>query len=88
MPKIDPLLSLDCARVEGMGAQSKERKGSHFAALHSEAIVQKPQGPNIYDLKIWLQPSGNHEVTEAAAVAKAECSCKTDKENQWPGIKV
>ena len=28
----DPLLSLDCARVEGVGAQSKERKGLHFAA--------------------------------------------------------
>ena len=23
--------SLDCARVEGVGAQSKERKGSNFA---------------------------------------------------------
>ena len=28
----DPFLSLDCARVEGVGAQSKERKGSKFAA--------------------------------------------------------
>ena len=27
--KFDPFLSLDCARVEG---QSKERKGSNFAA--------------------------------------------------------
>ena len=32
MAKFDPFLSLDCARVEGMGAQSKERKGSNFAA--------------------------------------------------------
>ena len=32
MAKFDPFLSLDCARVEGMGAQSKERKGSKFAA--------------------------------------------------------
>ena len=32
MAKFDPFRSLDCARVEGMGAQSKERKGSHFAA--------------------------------------------------------
>ena len=32
MAKFDPLLSLDCARVEGVGAQSKERKGSNFAA--------------------------------------------------------
>ena len=32
MAKFDPFLSLDCARVEGTGAQSKERKGSNFAA--------------------------------------------------------
>ena len=32
MAKIDPFLSLDCARVEDVGAQSKERKGSNFAA--------------------------------------------------------
>ena len=30
MAKFDPFLSLDCARVEGVGAQSKERKGSNF----------------------------------------------------------
>ena len=30
--KFDPFLSLDCARVEGVGAQSKERTGSNFAA--------------------------------------------------------
>ena len=30
--KFDPFLSLDCARVEGVAAQSKERKGSFFAA--------------------------------------------------------
>ena len=30
--KFDPFLSLDCDRVEGVGAQSKERKGSNFAA--------------------------------------------------------
>ena len=30
--KFDPFFSLDCARVEGVGAQSKERKGSNFAA--------------------------------------------------------
>ena len=39
MAKFDPFLSLDCARVEGVGAQSKERKGSHFAAQRSGAIV-------------------------------------------------
>ena len=32
MAKFDPFLSLDCARVEDVGAQSKERKGSNFAA--------------------------------------------------------
>ena len=32
MAKFDPFLSLDCARVEGVGAQSKEMKGSNFAA--------------------------------------------------------
>ena len=32
MSKLDPYISLDCARVEGLGAQSKERKGSNFAA--------------------------------------------------------
>ena len=35
----------------GDGAQSKERKGSNFAAQRSGAIVQKPEGPNTYDLK-------------------------------------
>ena len=39
MAKIDPFLSLDCARVEGVGAQSKERKGSNFAAQRSGAMV-------------------------------------------------
>ena len=32
MAKFDPFLSLDCARLEGVGAQSKEMKGSNFAA--------------------------------------------------------
>ena len=32
-------------------AQSKERKGSNFAAQRSGAIVQKPGGPNTYDSK-------------------------------------
>ena len=54
MAKFDPFLSLDCAWVEGVGAQSKERKGSNFAAQRSGAIVQKPEGPNTYNLKIWL----------------------------------
>ena len=54
MAKLDPFVSLDCARVEGVGEQSKERKESKFAAQHSGAIVQKPEGPNTYDLKIGL----------------------------------
>ena len=52
--KFDPFLSLDCAGVESVRAQSKEMKGSNFAAQRSGAIVQRPEGPNIYDLKIWL----------------------------------
>ena len=36
MAKFDPFLSLDCAR-----AQSKERKGSNFAAQRSGAIVHQ-----------------------------------------------
>ena len=32
MAKFDPFLSLECAMVEGVGVQSKERKGSNFAA--------------------------------------------------------
>ena len=32
MAKFVPFLSLDCTSVEGVGVQSKERKGSNFAA--------------------------------------------------------
>ena len=60
MAKFDPFLALDCARVESVGAQSKERKGSNFAAQRSKAIVQMPEGPKTYNLKFWLSPSGNH----------------------------
>ena len=35
--KYDPFLSLDCARVEGGGLQSKERKVSNFAAQCSDS---------------------------------------------------
>ena len=41
--QFDPFLSLDCTRVEGVGAQSKERKGSNFAAQRSRAIVVQAQ---------------------------------------------
>ena len=43
MAKCDPFLSLDCTRVEGVGAESKERKGSNFAAQRSGAIVLQAQ---------------------------------------------
>ena len=56
----DPFHSLDCAMVEGGGEQSKERNGSNFAVQQSGAIDQKPEGPNTYNLKIWLSPFGNH----------------------------
>ena len=45
MAKFDPFLSLDCARVEGVGGQSKERKGLNFAAQRSGAIVQESRSP-------------------------------------------
>ena len=32
MEKFDPFLSLDCATAEDVGAQSKERKETNFAA--------------------------------------------------------
>ena len=44
MAKFDLFLSLDCARDEGVGAQSKERKGSNFAVYRRGAIVHKPEG--------------------------------------------
>ena len=37
-----------------MVAQSKDRKGSNFAAYLSGAIVLKPEGTNAYNLKIHL----------------------------------
>ena len=51
MAKFDPFLTLDCARVEGAGVQSKERKASNIAEQRSGAIVQKPGRPNTYDSK-------------------------------------
>ena len=52
MAKFDPVLSLDCAGVEGVGAQFKERKGSNFAPRRNGAIVQKPEGQNTRVLSI------------------------------------
>ena len=37
--KLDPFLSLDCTRVEGVEAQCKERKGSNFAIWQPWAKV-------------------------------------------------
>ena len=37
--KFDPFLSFNCARVEGVGPQSKERKGSNFCHLATLAQV-------------------------------------------------
>ena len=44
--KFDPFLSLDCARVEGMGAQSKERKGSNFAIWQHWWAPAHPADPD------------------------------------------
>ena len=52
MAKFDPFLSL--RPTPSTLAQSKERRGSNFAAQRSKASVQKPEGPNTCDLKIWL----------------------------------
>ena len=52
--KFDSFLSLDCAPTPSTLAQSKERKESNFAAQRSGAIVQKPEGPNMNNLKILL----------------------------------
>ena len=52
MAKFDLLLSLDCARVEGVGPNP--RKGRDQILQRSGAILQKPKGPNTYVLKIWL----------------------------------
>ena len=73
MAKFDPFLSSDCARVEGVGAQSKERKGSNFVAQRSGAAVQKPKGPNTYNSKnpaiaIWQPCLG------VAGVVLPECA--------------
>ena len=49
--KIWSLPFLGLYQGEAVGAQSKERKGSKFAAQHCRAIVQKPERPSTYDLK-------------------------------------
>ena len=52
------------------GRNPRKRRDQIFAAQRSGAIVQKPEGPNTYDLKIWLSPYGNHApaaATESSA---------------------
>ena len=54
MAKFDPFLSLDCARVEGVGRNPRKGRDQILQCSVAEPIVQKPEGPNTYDLKIWL----------------------------------
>ena len=55
MVKFDLFLSLDCARVEWRVWGRNSRKGRDQILQRSIAEPQsfKPQGPNVYDLKIW-----------------------------------
>ena len=48
--KFDPFLSLDCARVEGVGAQYKERKGSGNLVL----VDNKPKIIVRYTTLVWM----------------------------------
>ena len=93
MAKFDPFLSLDCARVKGVGAQSKERKGSNFAAQRSGVIVQKPKGPNTYDLKfgysnLATMPAGRtiaaRTLSPRPAAAGFAQSCGCHRESRHP----
>ena len=52
MAKFDPFLSMEDARVEGVGRNP--RKGRDLVLLRSGAIVQKPEGSTTNNLKIWL----------------------------------
>ena len=42
MAKFDPLLSLDCARVEGVGGTIQGKEGIKFCSLYSRAISEGP----------------------------------------------
>ena len=54
MAKFDPFLSLYCARVEGVGVNPRKGRDQILQCSVGGAIVQKPEGPTTYDLKIWL----------------------------------
>ena len=76
MAKFDPFLSFDCARVEGVGAQSKERKGSNFAAQHSGAkVLQARRAKHIRSknlaIAIW-QPCNQMQVKKNGQFSKHE----------------
>ena len=88
MAKFDPFLSLDCARVEGLGAQSKERKGSNFAAQRSGAIFQKPEGPNTHDMKMWLSPSSNLEGGKEEGGRKRSFGWMGGQPCRWQGCQM
>ena len=81
MAKFDPFLSLDCARVEGVGAQAKERKGSNFAtwqpcakaAAGSMASTCKPQlVPSSSPAKAAVAMADNNgDMTDSEALRRA-----------------
>ena len=83
MAKIDPFLSLDCARVEGGKAQSKERKGSNFAAQRSGAIVLQARRAEHIQYKnlttaIWQQWFGWRMLKTMTMIMMAEVDDHSD----------
>ena len=76
MAKFDPFLS----RVEGLGAQSKETKGSNFAALRSGAIaLQARRAKSIQSknlaIAIW-QPCLRRQVPRLVLAPRAPDECR------------
>ena len=65
MVKFDPFLSLDWARVEGVGAQSKERKGSNFAIWQHCFQFEMSDGGEV-------EPATSAAATAAAAANNIE----------------
>ena len=60
MAKFDPFLSWIAPGWRAWGRNP--RKGRDHILQRSGALVQKPEGPNTYNVKIWLEPCGNHGV--------------------------
>ena len=87
MAKFDPFLSLDCARVEGVGARSKEKKGSNFAAWRSGAIVFQAQRAKHIQSKnpaiaIWQPCSRRNDTIIKGSLKgkeKSRVKCKTEQ---------